>query len=107
VAKRKAKLDRTELLRRVQEALTTGQYRVLPHARQRCSERDVSALDVENVLEAGRHVSHRDRYDDHADAWSYCFEGSSVDGDPLRVVVAFDDWMLIVTVVRLDGDEEG
>ena len=38
--------------------------------------------------------------------WSYCFEGLTVDGDPLRVVVAFDGWMLVVTVVRLGGQED-
>jgi len=36
--------------------------------------------------------------------WSYCFEGASVDGDPLRVVVAFEDWMLVVTVVLMGQD---
>jgi hypothetical protein len=39
-------------------------------------------------------------------AWSYCFEGATIDGDDLRVIVAFEDWMLIVTVVRLGIHEE-
>jgi hypothetical protein len=101
------KLGRQELLNRVSLALTTGEYRILPHARQRCSERDVSLPDIEVVLEQGHHVPRRDRYDERLFNWSYCFEGQSVDGMPLRVIVAFEGWMLVVTVVRLGGGLEG
>ena len=89
----------------MQAAVKTGEYRILPHARQRCTERDVSAPDIENALESGHHVPRRDRYDEPSGDWSYCFEGRTVDGDRLRIVVAFEDWMLIVTVVGPDGEE--
>lgn len=104
--RRKPKLERAELLRRVRQALDSGEYRVLPHARIRCTEREVPAPDIESALEAGRHVPRRDRYDERIGEWSYCFQGPTVDGDPLRVVVAWDGWMVIVTVVRL-GDDGG
>ena len=74
----------------------------LPHARQRCDERKISAPDIEVALEGGRYVPRRDRYDERHGDWSYCFEGASGDGERLRVVVAFEDWMLVVTVVALD-----
>jgi hypothetical protein len=101
------KLAKQELLQRVGHAVTSGEYRILPHARQRCTERDVSAPDIEVALEHGRHVPRRDRFDEAYGEWSYCFEGCSVDGDALRVIVAFDGWMLVVTVVRLDNTKEG
>lgn len=107
MAKRKPKLDKEDLLRQVAEAVTTGQYRILPHARQRCTERDVSAPDIENALDSGHHVPRRDRYDEPYEEWSYCFEGRAVDGERLRVVVTFEDWMLVVTVVWLDDEREG
>ena len=88
------------------EAVGTGRYRILPHARRRCSERDVAAADIENALERGRRVARRDRYDERFEAWSYCFEGPTVDGEALRVIVAFEEWMLVVTVVRLGGRED-
>jgi hypothetical protein len=100
------KLDRKELLRRVVHAVESGQYRILPHARQRCSERDVSVPDIEAALENGRHVPRRDRFDERLASWSYCFEGESVDRESLRVVVALEDWMLVVTVVLLDRSKE-
>ena len=101
MAARRSKLDKASLLERVRRAISEGEYRILPHARQRCSEREVPVPVIENALESGRHVTRRDRYDEAYADWSYCFEGASVDGLDLRVVVAFDDWMLIVTVVRI------
>jgi len=102
---RKPKLERGALVKRVAESVTSGRYRILPHARQRCSERDVSVPDIECALENGHPVPRRDRFDSVAGDWSYCFEGRTVDEDALRVVVAFDGWMLVVTVVRLDTRE--
>ncbi len=99
---RKPKLGKNELVARVAEAVTSGRYRILPHARQRCTERDVAAADIECALENGHPVPRRDRYDALEGDWSYCFQGRTVDEDTLLVVVAFEDWMLVVTVVRLD-----
>ena len=97
------KLGRQELVERVSKAVATGAYRVLPHARHRCDERDVSVPDIECALQNGHPVPRRDRYDIQQGDWSYCFEGRTVDEDVLRVIVAFDGWMLIVTVVRLES----
>lgn len=103
---RPTKLQATDLLAKVRSAVANGRYRILPHARLRCTERDVAAADLELALTTGRHVLRRDRYETVHQAWSYCFEGATIDGDDLRVVVAFEDWMLIVTVVRLGIQEE-
>jgi hypothetical protein len=100
------KLERGELLRKVKEAVASGSYLILPHARQRCTERDVSAPDIECALEHGRPVPRRDRFDPVAGDWSYCIEGRTVDAGALRVVVAFEDTMLVVTVVRLEPRED-
>lgn len=100
---RKPKLAKDEVVARVAEAVATGAYRILPHARQRCTERDVAAADIECALANGHPVPRRDRYDSLAKDWSYCFEGRTVDQDDLRVIVAFEDWMLVVTVVRLEA----
>ncbi len=100
------KFKSQELAKLVGDAVASGRYRILPHARQRCSERDVSVPDIENALEKGHHVPRRDRYSEESQDWSYCFQGAAVDGEDLRVVVAFDEWMLVVTVIRLAGRED-
>ena len=104
--RRPPKLAKDELFAQVAQSVTEGTYVILPHARQRCTERDVAAPDIEEALSKGRYTPRRDRYDEDLCSWSYCFEGRAVDGDRLRVVVAFEDWMLVVTVVRLDGGWE-
>jgi Domain of unknown function (DUF4258) len=96
------KLKKDELVTLVVEAIASGRYRILPHARQRCTERDVSAADIECAMSSGHSVPSRDRYDTLTNDWSYCFEGYTIDEERLRVVVAFESWMLVVTVVRLD-----
>ena len=103
---RPPKIAEAELAQRVLQAVASGRYRILPHARQRCTERDVAAADIEHVLEAGHRVRVRDRFEEPYAAWSYCYEGDAIDGDDLRVVVAFEDWMLVVTVVRLNESRE-
>lgn len=99
---RPPKLDHTTLVERVRAAVDSGQYRILPHARLRCTAREVAAADIEHALLKGHAVPKRDRYDEPYESWSYCFEGLTVDEVHLRVVVSFDDWMLVVTVVNLD-----
>lgn len=98
---RKPKLGRQELTIRVNQALNSGAYVILPHARQRCDEREVSLSDIEFALELGHPVPRRDRWDSWAEGWGYCFEGPTIDQEQLRVIIAFEDLMLVVTVVRL------
>ena len=95
------KLAKQGLLASVAHSVASGDYVILPHARQRCTERDVAAPDIEEALSNGRHTPRRDRYDESFKSWSYCFEGRSIGQDLLRIVVAFDGKMLVVTVVRL------
>ncbi len=100
---RPPKLAKEDLLAKVFRSVAQGDYVILPHARQRCTERDVAAPDIEVALAKGRYTPRRDRYDEDHRSWSYCFEGRSVDEVPLRVIVAFEGKMLVVTVVRLDA----
>lgn len=100
------KLKEIFLLDQVKKAITSGEYIVLPHARVRCVERDVSLADIEFILEKGRRIKSRDRFDERLNRWSYCFEGRTIDKEPARIIVAFIQKMAIVTVVKLGGKYE-
>lgn len=101
------KIDEKILIHHVRKSIATGDYVILPHARKRCTERNVSAADIEHALQNGIRVKKRDRYDDTLKRWSYAFEGDSIDGEPLRVIIAFIQKLSIVTVVNLgDFNEE-
>lgn len=47
----------------------------------------------------------RDRFDQRLQRWSYAYEGNSIDGEPLRVIIAFIQKLAIVTVIKLGGVE--
>jgi Domain of unknown function (DUF4258) len=100
------KLTEAALFSVVRSALEAGDYVILPHARQRCLEREISVPDIEFVLLQGRRVKNRDRFDFSWQRWSYGFEGKTVDGDHLRVIVVLLERQGIVTIVRLGGDDE-
>jgi len=77
--RKRPKIEKQDLVEKVLDAVRTGRYRILPHARQRCDERLVSAPDIENALEHGHPVPRRDRFSVGTSSWSYCFEGPTVD----------------------------
>ena len=83
------KTDEKFLIDKVKKSIATGDYIILPHARIRCTEREVSAADIEYALERGRRMKVRDRFDEVLQQWSYAYEGNSIDGEPLRVIIAF------------------
>jgi hypothetical protein len=95
------KIEEKSLLEKVRKSIATGDYVILPHARIRCTEREVSAADIEHALEIGRRIKMRDRFDEALKRWSYAYEGSSIDGESLRVIVTFIEKLAVVTVVKL------
>lgn len=96
------KAGEEELGRAIRKAMDLGRYVILPHARQRCRERQVDDLDIQFVLEHGRRVKARDKYDSFLDAWSYCLEGQTLDERSLRVIIALLEHLVVVTVVVLE-----
>lgn len=99
------KIDEKTLINSVKKSIATGDYVILPHARIRCTERNVSVPDIEHALEQGRRVKKRDRFDDALQRWSYTYEGDSIDGESLRVVITFIQKLAVVTVVKLGDDQ--
>ena len=104
--RRPKKCAEADLLIVVRAALETGEYVILPHARQRCREREISALDIESALLCGKRAKSRDRFDPSWERWSYGFEGRTIDGCAIRVVVVLLEQLGIVTLVRIGDDYE-
>lgn len=103
---RPLKIDEKKLINDVKESIISGDYIILPHSRIRCIERDVSAADIEHVLELGKRVKKRDRFDASLQRWSYAYEGLSIDGELLRVIITFLPKLAVVTVVKLEAENE-
>jgi hypothetical protein len=90
------------LISLVQRSLSNGDYVFTGHANQRLQHREVTRLEVKQVLKSGFHEKRKDKYDDTYGSWNYSISGKTLDMRALRIVISFDeDGMLIVTVIDI------
>ncbi len=89
------------LLRKIREHIQTGDYLVSSHALERQNQRLVDLKQVLYVLKTGQHEEVKDVFDVKRQVWKYAVCGKTVDGINLRIIVAFEESMIIITVVRL------
>lgn len=103
----------SELFSIIETKIKDGKYVFTCHAEQRRSERQILDEEVLNVLEnktgyTRRWVKAKDSFESPYFSaqctWRYCIEGKTIDGDLIRIIIAFDqDLMPIITVIRLEG----
>ncbi len=98
----KAKKSAFDVLRQVKENVRNGTYVLSRHAIARQKERDITLRDVLAVLEHGRHEQNKDEFSVKNQTWKYAIRGKTVNGLELRVVVLFEEEMVIVTVIDVD-----
>ena len=56
---------------------------------------------VLHVLKTGQREESREQFDVKRQAWKYVIRGATIDGIQIRVVIAFEDEMIIITVMRV------
>ncbi len=94
-------LKTTELLKKIREYLQQGTYIVSAHALQRQDQRLVNLQHVLYVLKNGNREEQKELFDVKRQMWKYAIRGKTIDGINLRVIIAFEEEMIIITVVRL------
>jgi len=99
--KRPEKLESRELLERVRQAIESGDYLDTRHAQDRRSQREISRLEMESVLKTGRHEKAKDQFHEAYEAWNYAIRGKTIDKRDLRVVVSFEEKMLVITAIEI------
>lgn len=83
-------------------AITHGMYRYTAHAEIRKYERLITEEDALHIIETGWRVPIRDEFCEIHKSWKYAFEGKTLQEELLRVVIGFDEEMLlIVTVINI------
>ncbi|WP_115712761.1 DUF4258 domain-containing protein [Legionella sainthelensi] len=101
-----------ELFALIEQKIKEKNYLFMPHARQRGQERNISDLDVLNILEGkpGYERSRnkqKDSYElqylnEQPQDWKYCIEGKDIDGKKVRIIISFtEDLMPIITVINI------
>ena len=99
------KVKRPEKLSNVLElaaaCIANGNYRPTFHAECRKLERDITLLDALHVIKTGYRDPKHDEYKEEYCSWNYAIQGISLQRDKIRVVISFDDnLMLIITVIN-------
>lgn len=98
--KRPPQLD--ELLKKIGEHIEQGRYRQSIHAFERCEQRNIDILDALYVLRHGYHEKQKTSFDELHQTWKYSIRKKTLDGEDVRVIVAFDSHdMMIITVMRV------
>ncbi len=94
-------LKTSELLRKIRDHVQKGTYIVSAHALQRQNERLVDLKHVLYVLKNGCREEDKDLFDIKRQMWKYAIHGKTIDGINLRVIVSFEEEMIIITVMRI------
>jgi hypothetical protein len=90
-----------DVLKKVRFHLLNGTYILAKHALQRQMQRQINLPDVLYVLEFGRHEETKDSFDVKRQAWKYAVRGRTLTKIELRIIVAFQDEMVIITVMKI------
>lgn len=92
----------SNLLTLVKLALKGGNYRYTGHAEERLQLRLVTRLEVKQALFSGYHEKRKDKFDEDYREWNYSIRGKTIDERELRIVVSFEEALLIITIIDLD-----
>jgi hypothetical protein len=98
--KQKSENRKIAPLRHIRELIDRNRYRVKAHAIVRQIQRSVSLRDVIFILKHGFHEEEKDQFDIKRQSWRYAIRGKTPDGIDIRVVVAIEKMVIVITVIK-------
>lgn len=94
-----------ELWTLLEERISQGNYIFLAHAEKRLKDRFITDIDVLDVLENKsnrKRNNSKETYTAGHQDWNYCIEGYDLDGRKIRIIISFDnELMLVITVIHI------
>ena len=109
--KKPIKKNDKELWDLIAEKISNSDYVFALHAKDRQKTRNVTDIDVLDILEnkenrKRKRNKRKDIYIKGYQDWNYCIEGLDLDENNIRIIVSFnDELMMVVTVVRFGAGE--
>lgn len=94
-------LTDAQLKKAIHKHLAEDRYRLTQHADTELKNDDLDLSDVVYVLKTGKHDHSKTGLDTRSQIWKYAIEGKVEDTRKIRVIVAFVEEMLIITVMEL------
>lgn len=86
---------------KIRRCLELHRYRISKHAIERRVLRDIVFADIRNALLHGYHEKEKTLFDVASQTWKYAIRGKTLDGVEIRVIIAFEQEMVIITVMKL------
>jgi len=91
-----------DLRNKICECIDKGNYFHSKHALDRQKLRKIDLEDALYVLKNGKHEEAKTLFDEEFQSWKYAIRGATLDGDDIRIIIAFDDFgMLLITVMHV------
>lgn len=91
-------LDDAILLQLRREKIKLGQYRISKHATEQQEKRGIDLPDILHVLKYGIHETKK-TLSSCTGVWKYAIKGKIEDTRIIRVIIAFAEDMIIITVI--------
>ena len=96
-----------DILGEVRKYVVARKYRITNHAQERQEKHKITLPDLLFVLSNGFHEKDKTLFDNVFQTWKYAIRGKTIDRtEELRVIVAFEGEMAIVTIIRLNKKKE-
>lgn len=95
-----SKKPSTNPLNEIRELIAKNRYRLAPHAIARRIERSIALRDILFVLNHGFHEINQDGFDIKRQSHRYAIRGKTPDGVDIRVAVAIENMVVIITVIK-------
>ena len=91
-----------DILGEVRKHVESRSYRITKHAQERQEQHKVTLPNILFILSQGFHEKEKTLYSNEFQTWKYALRGKTIDGlDEFRVIVAFENEMAILTIIRL------
>lgn len=91
-----------DVLGEVRRHIQSRKYRITRHAQERQDQHKVTLPNVLYILLNGLHEKDKTLYSNEFQTWKYAIRGKTIDRlDEFRIIVAFENEMAILTVIRL------
>ena len=80
-----------------------GSYNYVHHARKRLHEREVTVLEVMQIIRGGYHEARKDEFKPDFGELDYAIRGKTLDARKLRLAIAIkSDGALVITAIDLE-----
>ena len=92
----------SNVMSEIHRCLRKGRYLDTRHAFERQLERQISRMEIVQVLKRGYHEKSKDTFDKAYNGWNYSIRGKTLDGRELRIIIAIENNILIITAIDLN-----